>query len=207
MSATHFIVGDTCNNGCRGCLWTRRLDFLPLINLPVAEDVHGRGVRLAGREPTMRKDLVDVVRALRAAGATGVEIETNGRGLAFAGSVQSLRDAGVTRIAVKLFACEEGAWDAHTRVPGSYTQTLRGIAVTRRLAPRIDLVAVLVPRRENGAGLRELVEFARQLGFVQARVELRIAKLDLAALSEVAAEVRAMREHPPAGMRVDVATV
>ena len=206
MSTTHFIVGDTCNNGCRGCLWTRRLDFLPLINLPLAEDVRGHGVRLAGREPMMRKDLTEIVRSLRAAGASGVEIETNGRGLAFAGSVQSLREAGVTRIAIKLFSSDEAAWEAHTRAPGSYAQTLRGITVTRKLAPRIDLVAVLVPRRAAGAGLGELVAFARQLGFTQARVELRLAKLDLATLSAIAADVRALRQHPPAGMRVDVAT-
>lgn len=205
MSATHFIVGDKCNNGCRGCLWTRRLDFLPLIDLPLPRDVRGTGVRLAGREPTMRKDLADIVRALRAAGASGVEVETNGRGLAFAGVVQSLREAGVTRMAVKLFANNEAAWEAHTRVPGSYAQTMRGIAVTRRLAPRIDLVAVVVPRREPGTRLRELVDFAREQGFTQARVELRLAKLDLAALPELAKEVRALREHAPAGMRVDFA--
>ncbi len=206
MSTTHFIVGDTCNNGCRGCIWTRRLEFLPLINLPLP-DVRGRGVRIAGREPLMRTDLVDLVRALHEAGATGVEIETNGRGLAVASSVQALRDAGVTRIAIKLFASEATSWDTHTRVPGSYAQTLRGIATTRRLAPRVDLVAVLVPRREEGAGLRDLLELARRLGFSQARIELRLAKLDLAALPALAADVRALRKRPPAGMRVEVATV
>jgi molybdenum cofactor biosynthesis enzyme MoaA len=206
MAATHFIVGDTCNNGCRGCLWTRRLDFLPFIGLPLSADVRGHGVRLAGREPLMRKDLAEVVRSIRAAGASGVEIETNGRGLAFAGVAGALRDAGVTRIAVKLFASEEAPWDAHTRVPGSYTQTLRGIAVTRRVAPLIDLVAVLVPRRAAGAGLRELVDFARRLGFAQARVELRLAKLDLTGLTRLAADVRALHENPPPGMRIDVAT-
>jgi len=206
MSATHFIVGETCNNGCRGCLWTRRLDFLPLVSLPFAENVRGRGVRLAGREPLMRRGLAEVVRAVRAAGATGVEIETNGRGLAFAGSVKELRDAGVSRIAIKLFASEQAAWEAHTRVPGSYAQTLRGIAVTRRIAPRIDLVAVLVPRRDAGAELHDLVELARRLGFTLVRVELRLAKLDLATLPTLAADLRKLREHPPKGMRIDVAT-
>ena len=204
MSAVHFIVGDACNNGCRGCLWTRRLDVLTPIRIPPTEDVRGRGVRLAGREPTLRPDLEDVVRALRDAGAAGIELETNGRMLAYPRYVRSLRDAGVTRLAIKLFGCEEALWDAHTRVPGSYSQTLRGITTTRQLAPRIDLVAVLVPRREAGAGLHELVDFARALGFAQARVELRLAKLDLTSLGPLAGDVRALRERPPAGMRVDI---
>lgn len=206
MSAVHFIVGYACNNGCRGCLWSRRLDLRPLVQLPLAEDVTGRSVRLAGREPTLRSDLADVVRALSAAGATGVEVETNGRALVLPAYVQSLHAAGVTRLAIKLFGCNEAAWDAHTRVAGSFKQTLRGIAVTRCVAPRIDLVAVIVPRRDADAGLRPLVHFAHQLGFKQARVELRLAKLDLTALQPVAAEVRALRRNPPAGMRVDVAT-
>lgn len=205
-TAAHFIVGTTCNNGCRGCLWTRRLDLLPLVSIPPPVDVKGRGVRLAGREPTLRKDLAEVVGALRAAGATGIEIETNGRMFAYPRYLSSLRDAGVTRLAIKLFGCNEDVWDAHTRAPGSYKQTLRAIDVIQRLTPRIDLVAVIVPRREAGAGLRELVDFARGLKFRRARVELRLAKLDLTRLPLLDAEIRALRRQPPNGLRVDVAT-
>jgi molybdenum cofactor biosynthesis enzyme MoaA len=207
MSGAHFIVGEACNNGCRGCLWTRRLDFIEPVRLPVREDLNGRGVRLAGREPTLRQDLPEIVGALRAAGASGVEIETNGRMLAYPRYVRTLRDAGVTRLAIKLFANDAAVWDAHTRVGGSYEQTLRGIDVSRRIAPRIRLAAVLVPRRDPGAGVHDLVECARRLGFEQARVELRLAKLDLTALRPLVADVRALRERPPVGMRVDVAAV
>ncbi len=207
MSGTHFIAGEACNNGCRGCLWTRRIDFIEPVRLPIHEDLSGRGVRLAGREPTLRQDLAEVVRALRAAGASGVEVETNGRMLAYPRYVRALRDAGVTRLAIKLFANDAAAWDAHTRAAGSYEQTLRGVEVARRVAPRIQLAAVLVPRRSPGAGLHELVEFARTLGFEQSRVELRLAKLDLTALRPLVADVRALRERPPVGMRVDVAAV
>jgi len=206
MSTVHFIVGHACNNGCRGCIWSRRLDLLPVAQIPPPEDVRGRGVRLAGREPTLRPDLVEIVRALRSAGATGVEIETNGRMLGVPKFVRSLCDAGVTRLAIKLFGRDEATWDAHTRVPGSYAQTVRGISVMRRLAPRVDVVAVLVPRRDTGAGLEALVDLACELGFRQARVELRLAKLDLAALAPLAASVRALRAHPPDGMRLDLAT-
>jgi molybdenum cofactor biosynthesis enzyme MoaA len=175
--------------------------------LPVREEeVRGRNIRLAGREPTLRPDLIEIVRALRQAGASGVEIETNARILGYPEKVRALRDAGVTRLVVKLFAHDEATWDAHTRVPGSFKQTLRGIVAIRRVAPRIELIAVLVPRREPGAGLRELVDFARSLGFAHARVELRLAKLDLAALPQLADDVRKLRENPPAGLRLDIAT-
>jgi len=205
-SAAHFIVGTTCNNGCRGCLWTRRLDLLSVARIPPPVEVRGRGVRLAGREPTMRKDLAEVVAALRAAGSTGTEIETNGRMFGYPRYLRSLRDAGLTRLAVKLFGCNEAVWDAHTRVPGSYEQTRRAVDVIQRLTPEIDLVAVIVPRREAGASLRELVDLARELKFRRVRIELRLAKLDLTALRSLAAEVRALRQHPPNGLRVDAGT-
>ena len=204
MTGAHFIVGTTCNNGCRGCLWTRRLDLLPVASIQPPAEVHGRSVRLAGREPTLRKDLAEVVGALRTAGTTGIEIETNGRMFGYPRYLQSLRDAGVTRLVVKLFGCNEAVWDAHTRVPGSYEQTLRAIDLIQRRAPRIDLVAVIVPRREAGAGLRELVDFAGTLKFRRARIELRLAKLDLTTLPALAADVRALRRQPPNGLRLDV---
>ena len=204
MSTAHFIVGNTCNNGCRGCLWVRRLELLTPVTLPPPAEVRGRGVRLAGREPTMRSDITEVVRALHEAGAAGIELETNGRALCYPAYVKKLRDAGVTRLAVKLFGRDEAAWEAHTRAKGSFDQTLRGIETVRRVAPRVQLIALIVPRRDAGAGLAEMVEFARGLGFEQARVDLRLAKLDLGALRPLAAEVRRLRDNPPTGMRVDV---
>ncbi len=67
-------------------------------------------------------------------------------------------------------------------------------------------MAVIVPRREAGARLRELVDLARGLNFRRARVELRLAKLDLTTLPLLAAEIRELRREPPNGLRVDFAT-
>ncbi len=206
MSALHFVVERGCNNGCRGCLWTRAFDILPGVGVSAPETVRGRGIRLAGREPTLRADLREVVSGLIAAGATGVEIETNGRMLGYPKYVAALRDAGVTRLVIKLFGRDAASWEAHTRVPGSFAQTVRGIEITRRVAPRIDLVALAVPRRVPGAGVHDLVACARELGFRRVRVELRVAKLDLTALPALATEVRQLRDHPPAGMQIDVST-
>ena len=207
MSAVHFLVGRACNNGCRGCLWTRVLEQRQPVAIPFSENVQGRRVRLAGREPTMRTDLAALVGALVAAGASGIEIETNGRMLAYPGYVRSLCDAGVTRLMIKLFGRDEASWDEHTRLPGSFTQTLRGIEIVRRVAPRIELVALAVPRRTAGASLQDLVALARELAFQRVRVELRLAKLDLANLPQLAEEIRALRAGPPAGIQVDVSTM
>ncbi|MEK6608851.1 MAG: radical SAM protein [Myxococcota bacterium] len=196
-------VGGGCNNGCKGCLWTRRLTSAPRASVPVPESVAGRFVRLAGREPTVRADLVQLVQALRAGGATGVEIETNGRMLAYSKYVRAIHRAGLDRAAIKLFGVDATSWEAHTRVPGSFAQTLEAIATVRREAPQITLVAVLVARREPGARLDELLTFALSLGFAHVRVDLRLAKLDLAALPALLSLARELRRAPPKGVSLD----
>ncbi len=186
-------VGPSCNNGCRACIWTRRLDD------GAAGATHGdasapeASVRLAGREPTVRADLLPLVRRLRERGADRIEIETNGRMLAYDGFARALAEAGVSAVAVKLFADDAAAWDAHTRVPGSFEQTMRGLAVLRHAAPQIERIAVLIPRRQPGAAIDALLRLARESGFARARVELRLAKLDLLALPELPDRVRALR--------------
>lgn len=206
MSALHYFVERTCNNGCRGCLWPRMFDSRQVIGTPSAEDIDGRGVRLAGREPTLRADLPQVVTALIAAGAPSVEIETNGRMLSYPSYVRALREAGVTRFVIKLFGCDQSSWEAHTRAPGSFLQTLRGIEVARRMAPKIDLVALVVPRRDPSTGMRQLVQFARERGFRRIRVELRLAKLDLTALPTLADDIRQLRSQLPADTQLNVST-
>lgn len=193
-------VGTVCNNGCRGCLWTRRLAFARHVD---DNQPHQGSIRLAGREPTARPDLCDVIRSLHVRGATHVEVETNGRLLTYPRVVQQLREAGLGRLSIKLFANAAPVWDAHTRVPESFAQTMHGIEVVRREAPAVELCAILVPRRERGASLSELVEFAARLGFRAARVEMRLVKLDLTRLPELAAETRALRHSPPAGIQLE----
>lgn len=194
-------VGTGCNNGCAACVWTRRLDFSDPTALPLAMDVAGKRVVLAGREPTLRADLPELIAALKAAGASVVELETNARRLTTPRYVRSLVDAGLDELTVKLFATTPEAWDQHTAAPGSFFQTLRALALVTLAAPSLAIRAMLVPGVEPGARLAELLAFASDLGVSSVRVSLRLAKLDLLGLDSLAAELRGVPRN--VGVRVN----
>ncbi len=182
-------VGRSCNNGCDPCVWSRRLEFREQATLPVTAPVAGKVVQLAGREPTIVADLPALVRGLREAGAVRVEMDTNGRRLLYPAYVRSLDEAGLDAVTVKLFGADAASWDAHTREPGSFAQSLQALAVIHRLAPRTTLGGMIMPETKRGSRLAELVGLARDIGLARLRVVLRLAKQDLLALDEVAATI------------------
>lgn len=118
--------GSRCNNGCERCL-THAVEDGPGWDSPTA----GRHVVVRDREPTLRRDLESQVRHLQARGAATVTVLTNGRMLLYEQMTRNLVAAGVDRFVVKLFGVDATAHDRHTRVGGSFEQTLDGVAVAR----------------------------------------------------------------------------
>jgi molybdenum cofactor biosynthesis enzyme MoaA len=156
----------------------------------------------------MRDDLPHLVKALRDGGARRIDLETNGRRLVYPNYVRALAAAGVDVLRVKLFGADAATWDAHTRAPGSFAQTVEGLAFAARFAPSIRLTAVIVPRDEQGARMKELVALATQLGFDHVSVQLRLAQHDLlgldALLESVSAITTLASESPREGPRVSI---
>jgi hypothetical protein len=194
-------VGTDCNNGCVACVWTRRLDFSDPITLPLVADVAGKRVVLAGREPTQRADLPELIAALKAAGAAVIELETNARRLTTPRYIRALVDAGLDEVTVKLFATTPEGWDQHTEAPGSFFQSLRALALVSLAAPGLAIRGLVVPGVEPGTRLSELLAFASELGIPSVRVSLRLAKLDLLGLERLAAELQGVPRN--VGVRVN----
>ena len=82
---------------------------------------------LSGGEPTLRKDLPDLVRHARAAGIPEVELQTNAiRAGRETGYAAALVAAGVTSAFVALHAHEAELSDALTGAPGTFVHTKAG---------------------------------------------------------------------------------
>ncbi len=98
---------DHCNLRCVYCMPLRGLQFSPREELLTAEEIE-RVVRaavavgfvkfrLTGGEPTLRGDLVEIVRRMRGVqGVQGVALTTNG--MLLPDLAPPLRDAGLTRV-------------------------------------------------------------------------------------------------------------
>ncbi|MBW2464983.1 MAG: radical SAM protein, partial [Deltaproteobacteria bacterium] len=107
---------------------------------------------LTGGEPTMRRDLTDLVRYAKGRGTRRVILETNAALIDVAGA-EALADAGLDVARVHLPAWGE-ACDAITRDPGGFTRALGGAAAFAAAGVRIEAAAPVVrSNREELLGL------------------------------------------------------
>lgn len=169
-------LGSACNNACVFCAQGELRAREPG---PPADPIErlsalapGEAVALVGGEPTLWDRLPEWIRAAHDRGAAPVLVQTNGRRLAYRGYAAALRAAS-PRVAldVSLHGSTAPMHDYHTSTPGSFGQTVKGLANAR--AAGIPFAVTTVVTRSNFRHLAEIVRLAGALG--ARAVELAIA--------------------------------
>jgi len=132
-------VGFRCNNNCIFCaqahkrhLGDRTTDELKL-ELTRAYEEGIREVVFTGGEPTIRKDIFELVSFARELGYELIQIQTNGRMLSYRKMCEKLIEAGVTEFSPALHGHTAIIHESQTRAPGSFAQTVQGIKNLRSL--------------------------------------------------------------------------
>ena len=153
ISYVRLSVTDRCDLRCRYCM-AERMAFVPRAELLTLEELGqladlliARGVRrirLTGGEPLVRRDILQLVRAIGTRIGNGLDeltLTTNATQLA--SMAAPLFDAGVRRINVSLDSLDPERFRAITR-RGDLRQVLDGIAAGKRagLAIKINMVAL-----------------------------------------------------------------
>lgn len=134
-------VTDRCNYRCTYCMPADGLTWLPREQVLTYEEIGRlvaifarlgvRRVRLTGGEPTVRRDIEQLVAAIAAVdGIEDIAMTTNGH--AFASKAQALADAGLTRINVSLDSLDAAQFRAVTR-GGDLARVLAAIDEARRV--------------------------------------------------------------------------
>lgn len=173
-------VTDRCDLRCAYCM-PERMTFLPRKDVLTLEELHGlalgfiaRGItriRLTGGEPLVRRDMIELVRALGRKLGDGLDeltLTTNGTHLGeFA---EDLFAAGVRRINVSLDTLDREAFARLSR-RDSLPQVLEGIAAARAvgLAVKINTVAL---KGINQHEIPDLVAWAHGQGFDSTLIEV-----------------------------------
>ena len=164
-------VGFACNNRCRFCVQgDKRERFAPKSLAELRQSlVQGRpaleAVVFTGGEPTLRPDLLELVALARELGYRQIQIQTNGRMLAYRGYLQRLVAAGATEISPALHAPDAELHDALTRAEGSFAQTVAGIRHLRELG--VPVLTNSVITRPSQTRLEPLAELLCELGVEQ----------------------------------------
>ena len=180
ISYLRLSVTDRCDLRCAYCM-PERQTFQPRSEVLSLEELHplalgfiARGVtkiRLTGGEPLVRRDMIQLVRALGRQLGSGLEeltLTTNGTRLTeFA---DDLAAAGVKRINVSLDTLDRAKFAALAR-RDSLLQVLEGLAAARAagLAVKLNTVAL---KGINEGELPELIAWAHGQGFDLTLIEV-----------------------------------
>lgn len=127
-------LGYSCNNLCRHCLQGDKRRKNPDKNTDtvkkILSDSFSEGFKevvFTGGEPTIRKDLPELVYFAKDLGFEAIQIQTNGRMFASKSFTETMVNAGMTQLSPALNGHTGEVHDYISRVPGSWKQTVSGI--------------------------------------------------------------------------------
>lgn len=132
-------IGYSCNNKCVHCV---QGDKRYTIGDRSVEDVrknleeareYCQGVTFTGGEPTVRKELIDLVRYAKELGYLVIQIQSNGRMFAYRQFCEELILAGANEFSPALNGHSATIHDFLTEVPGSFLQVIKGIQNLKEL--------------------------------------------------------------------------
>jgi cyclic pyranopterin phosphate synthase len=180
ISYLRLSVIDRCDLRCTYCM-PERQTFLPKSQVLTLEELHqlslgfiARGItklRLTGGEPLVRRDMIDLVRALGRKLGDGLhELTMTTNGTHLAQYADDLRAAGVERINVSLDTLDRDTFAAITR-RDQLPAVLEGLAAARAagLAVKLNTVAL---KGVNEGEIGDLVAWAHGQGFDLTLIEV-----------------------------------
>ena len=173
------FLGNQCSNNCLHC--THELEEpskpdLLSITASLASDKKD-GIELAGGEPTLREDLIEIIHEARKHGYRRIKLMTNGRSLSDIHFLENLLNAGSQLFDIKLWGSHQSLHDQLTRSPGSFFDTIQGMENMLSL-PQEKFTSVHIQVcQENYADLENIV--ATALSFGINRIIISIVDLQL----------------------------
>ncbi len=149
MRSQQVFTNHRCNQNCGFCIYRRDTDDPRAIahaairaRVDEAVDAGAGCIVFTGGEPTMRRDLRDLVKHARDRGAEQIVVETNGS-LVDDGMAAALVTAGVTLFRVHLPGFGT-AVDEVTRDPGGFDATMRGLQALRAAGASVEIAVPIV---------------------------------------------------------------
>ena len=127
------FIGYSCNNNCRFCYVANRRKhgdndseiIKNKLQTGIAEGCDQ--VHFVGGEPTIRKDIIELVRFANEIGFKSVVITSNGRMFVYKKFTTELLKLDVTNLILSIHGHNAMIHDSLTQVDGSFDQLMKGI--------------------------------------------------------------------------------
>ena len=124
-----FETNDSCNNNCVYCDKKKGVakitEELKIALLKIASRTHR--VTFCANEPTLRKDLFELINYADKLRISKVRVETNARLFSYKNTASKFMSSRINKYIVSFFTSDEKLHDSITRTKGSFRQTVEGI--------------------------------------------------------------------------------
>lgn len=167
-------LGFSCNNNCLSCPQAHRKHLGDLSTEEVKKHldlgIHdgANEVVLTGGEPTLRKDILEIISHAKFIGYEYIQLQTNGRMLYYKPFVKRLADSGVTEFGPSLHGHSVEIHDYMTGSSGAFRQVNRGIRNLKELDQYILMNSVI--HKINYKYLENLVQLLLDLNVDQCQL-------------------------------------
>lgn len=149
IKKTVIFLGYACNNKCLFCInWDKR-NISDRTTLEIKREIAGakkRGstyLELIGGEPTIRKDIIELIRFAKELDFKTIMMATNGRFYSYEAFAREILKAGVNSIVFSIHGHNAKLHDFLTQSPGSFKQLTEGINNVKKIIKELKLKVVL----------------------------------------------------------------
>lgn len=168
------VTGGNCNNNCIFCvLGDEQKRIRQKTKQEIIKDMkkhakYCKFLTLTGGEPTIRKDVFELIRTAKKLGYTDIHLQTNGRMLSYDNFCKKIIKAGVTSFTVSFQAHNSELGDMVSKTKNSFSQTVKGIKNVKKYGAKVITNTVL--SKLNYMYLAEIVKKAIELGSDQVQM-------------------------------------
>lgn len=168
-------AGYRCNNRCLFCFEAdREFPHKTIAEIKKEVNIIRKNfdfINFMGQEPTLRKDIIELIAYAKNLGFREVGITTNGRMFAYKDFTKNILKNGLTQIVLTVAGSTPQMHDLHTLTKGSFDQALTGIKnILLYKKPNFSFLINLMITQINYEDLLKMVDFYASLGIKEINI-------------------------------------
>jgi len=168
-------AGYQCNNQCIFCFEADR-EFPYKTTDQIKNEIkiirkNFDFINFMGQEPTLRKDIIELITYAKDLGFKEIGITTNGRMFAYLDFTQEILKNGLTQIVLTVAGSTAQMHDCHTITKGSFEEALVGIRnILSFNIPDLSFIINIMVSQKNFKDLIKMVNFYANLGIKEINI-------------------------------------